>query len=372
MRVLAVSKIFPSSVEPLSAPFNRQQLAALGRLCDVEVLATVPWFPLRGRSLPPRREIFDGRPLEHPRTLYVPGLPSASAALYAASLLPSLLARRTRFDVLLAAWAYPDGAAAIALGRLLGVPVVVKAHGSDLNVVAKMPGPRAQLRVLLPRAARVVAVSRALADEAVALGVDHGRVRVVGNGVDGDLFFPRDRAACRRELGLSSERRVVYVGRLQREKGLFELVDAVAEQSSLRLSLVGDGPARQDLAARAAQLGGRVTLEGAQPLARVPVWMGAADVVTLPSWNEGTPNVLLEAIACGRPVVATRVGGIPDVVSTTSLGELVPPRDAKSLGAALTRVAAATHDAQAIATAGRRGWDDSAKNLLTVLEEARA
>src|SRR5437868_2536109 len=120
MRVLVVTKIFPNAVEPLSAPFNRQQLAALGRRCDVEVLAAIPWFPaagILGRWSPagklggvPRTDRIDGLSVAHPRVLYLPRYGHAlSAGLYAASMLPAILRRRGRFDVLLGSWAYPDG-----------------------------------------------------------------------------------------------------------------------------------------------------------------------------------------------------------------------------------------------------------------------
>lgn len=384
MRVLIVTKIFPSGQEPLSSPFNRQQFAALARRCDVEVLGTIPWFPgaklvsrwsLAGRQTEvPRVEVIDGVPVAHPRFLFVPRIGHDwSAALYTASLIPAALRRRGRVDVVLGSWAYPDGVAAVRLARLLGVPSVVKVHGSDLNVVAKLPGPRAILMRELPRASRVVAVSRALGDEAVGLGVSPTRVTVVANGVDSALFHPRDRAVCRRVLGLGDGKRVVYVGRLEPSKGVVDLLDAFSRESlaGIHLSLVGDGSARAACEARAAASGGRITVHGARPLGEIPDWMGAADVVTLPSWNEGTPNVILEALACGRPVVGSSVGGIPDLLRTPVLGALISPRDPDALAVALASVVNRHHDAVRIAAEGARGgWAESAQNLLTVLEAA--
>ncbi|HUS64260.1 MAG TPA: glycosyltransferase family 4 protein [Kofleriaceae bacterium] len=387
LRVLIITKIFPNALEPLSSPFNRQQFAALGRLCDVEVLASIPWFPgagAFGKWSPagrltgvPRTDTIDGLAVKHPRFLFVPrygvGL---SGLLYAASLLPHVAAYRGRVDVVLGSWAYPDGAAAVALAALLGVPSVVKLHGSDINVVAKMPGPRRQLRLLLPRAGRVVAVSRALADEVVALGVPKERVAVVANGVDPELFHPRERAASRQALGRPADGKlIVYVGRLERQKGVLDLLDAFAElaprRPDLRLALIGDGAARGDCEAAAGRIGAQVHIAGARPLAEVPLWMGASDLVTLPSWNEGTPNVLLEALACGRPAVATRVGGIPDVIDAPELGRLVPAKDPNALAEALERVAYGTYDGGRIALAGARGgWADSAARLLGVLTDA--
>jgi glycosyltransferase involved in cell wall biosynthesis len=390
VRVLAVTKIFPNVLEPTGGPYNRQQLAALSRIPGVEVrvLATIPYGPgarlvaprsATGRlAAVPRHEHIDGLEVAHPRTLFVPRLPGVGSPLYAASLLPWVLPLRHRVDVVFAAWAHPDGAGAVLLGKLLGVPVVVKLHGSDVNVVGKMPGPRRAMQILLPRADRVVAVSRALADAVAELGVPRDRIDVILNGVDGDLFRPRDRAAARAHLGLDASRRLLlYVGRLQREKGVFDLLEAFARIApgapEVDLAFVGDGPAQAELAAAAAPLGARVRLVGAQPLATVPEWMAACDALVLPSWNEGTPNVLLEALACGRRVVATRVGGCPDVVSHPDLGALVPVRDPAALAPALLAAARAAYDPSDVARLGARGgWADSAAALHETLRHAIA
>lgn len=389
VRVLAITKIFPNAVEPLSSPFNRQQFAALGRLCELDVLASIPWFPgaaALGRwsnagrlTSVPRRERIDELDVVHPRTLYVPRVGhSVSGLLYAGSLLPEVMRRRGTVDVVLGSWAYPDGCAAVALARLLDVPAVVKLHGSDLNVVAKMPGPRAFLRRYLPRASRVVAVSRALGREAVALGVEPERVRLVYNGVDAALFHVRDRASARRELGLPVDgKQILYVGHLKETKGVVDLAHAFRAAADrapdAHLVIVGDGAARPELEAVAATLPGRVHLCGAQPLERVPAYMAACDFLCLPSWNEGTPNVLLEAVACGRRLVASNVGGIPDIITSPAIGEMVPPRDRTALADALLRNLAIPYDPAALARSEARGdWDASAAALAGVLREAIA
>ncbi len=384
LRVLAITKIFPNAAEPLSAPFNRQQFAALREHCDLEVMATIPWFPgagLAGRwsmagkvTRVPARETIAGMDVVHPRTLFVPRIAHVTwGPLYAASIAPVLLASyRGKVDVVLGSWAYPDGFAAVIAARLLGVPAVIKLHGSDINLIAKLPGPRRLLAWALPRAARVVAVSRPLADEAVALGVARDRVAVVMNGVDGELFRPRDRAAARAELGLPAGPLAVYIGNLKPEKGVLDLAaawDVAARHApDARLAIVGGGALADELAAR---VGPGVQLVGPQPFDKVPLWMAAADVIVLPSHVEGTPNVVLEALASGRRVVATAVGGVPDLITSPALGTLVPPRDPEALAGALVQALRTSYDPTEVARLGARGgWAASAAALHDVLVAA--
>jgi glycosyltransferase involved in cell wall biosynthesis len=382
VRVLAITKIFPNLAEPLSAPFNRQQFAALSRRCELEVLATIPWFPGAGLTARwssagklarvPRREQIAGIEVRHPRTLFLPRLAhGAWGPLYAASIAPALARYRGKVDVVLGSWAYPDGFAAVIAARLLGVPCVVKLHGSDINVMAKLPGPRRQIAWALSRA-RVVAVSRALADEVAALGVPRDQIAIVMNGVDPTLFHVRDRAAARRELGLPDGPLALYVGNLKPEKGVQDLAQAwervARELPDARLALVGGGPLRTALEAA---LPPRATLVGAQPLDAVPRWMAACDVLVLPSHIEGTPNAVLEALACGRRVVASAVGGVPDLITSDTLGALVPPRNPEALAAALTLALRTPYTPAAVAAQGAHGgWEASAAALHAVLVAA--
>jgi len=383
LRVLAITKIFPNSAEPLSAPFNRQQFAALATRCQLDVMGTIPWFPgagLLGKwssagklAAVPRRETIEGISVRHPRTLFVPRLAHSTwGPLYAASIAPALLPYRNKVDVVLGSWAYPDGFAAVIAARLLGVPAVVKLHGSDINLIAKLPGPRRMLAWALPRAARIVAVSRALADEVMQLGVARDRIAIVMNGVDAELFHPRDRVAARAELGLPAGPIALYVGNLKEEKGVLDLAAAWATVAralpAATLVVVGGGPATEALKAAVVGLGESVRLVGTQPLPQIPTWMAACDLLVLPSHAEGTPNVVLEALASGRRVVATTVGGIPDLVTCPELGELVPPRAPDALADAIVRALPTTYAPATVAALGARGgWDASAAALYEVL-----
>ncbi|HUS33622.1 MAG TPA: glycosyltransferase family 4 protein [Kofleriaceae bacterium] len=387
MRVLAITKIFPNAAEPLSAPFNRQQFAALRELCDLEVMATIPWFPGAGLlskwssagklASVPKRETIAGIEVTHPRTLFLPKLAHATwGPLYAASIAPILAPYRKKVDVVLGSWAYPDGFAAIVAAQLLGVPAVVKLHGSDINLIAKIPGPRRMMAWALPRAARVVAVSKPLAAEVVALGVPEDRVKVVMNGVDADLFKPGDRKAARAQLDLPQDKPLaIYVGNLKPEKGVVDLGKAwagvVKQVPDATLLVIGDGPLKGELEGVTQSLGERVRLIPRQPLERIPLYMAAADILVLPSHFEGTPNVVLEALASGRRVVATSVGGVPDLITDATLGTLVPAGDPGALGNAIATALRSPYDAEEVARKGARGgWAASASALHAVLQEA--
>jgi glycosyltransferase involved in cell wall biosynthesis len=393
MRVLAMTKLFPSAADPIAAPFNRLQLSALGRLCEVEVLATIPWFPgatrlarftESARALnAPAEETIGGLKVRHPRTLYLPKLPTAAGPLYAASMLPVIRRYRGAVDVLLAPWAYPDGWAGVVLAKLLGVPAVVKVHGSDINRVAALRGPRALMRLVLPHAAAVVAVSQPLAQATAALGVARERIAVIPNGVDAAMFHPRDRGEARAALGRGGdEQLVIYVGYLKRTKGALDLIEAFAAVSArnpkARLVLIGDGEDRDAVAAAMARVNraagaAAIAAVGPVPHDQVPVWMAASDVLALPSWAEGTPGVVVEALACGRRVVTSDVGGIPDVVTSPLVGEMVAPRDIGALGEALTRSLTTPYDPSAVAAAAHRGsWSESAGLLYELLCDVTA
>jgi glycosyltransferase involved in cell wall biosynthesis len=386
MRVAVVTKIFPSSLEPLSAPFNRQQIGELARRCDVDVLVAIPRVPFsRLLTVPkraarlaalPARERVHGVEVTYVRQLYVPRVGLAVAVpLYLASLRPHRDCLRAA-DVVLATWAYPDGCAAVLYALSLGKPCVVKVHGSDVNTVLKRPAARFIAKQVLPRAKAVVAVSRPLARELVQLGVPDARVKVVPNGVDTALFFPRDRAEMRRALGVPANARLIlFVGRLEPQKGLSELFDAFGHVRrcvpEAMLVLIGEGVSEGEARARVATLpGGVAKVLGPRPHREVAAWMGACDVLALPSWAEGTPNVVLEALASGRPAVATAVGGIPDVLVDSRAGIVVPPKDAAALADALSAALLRRWDESDVRACGPKSWRESAEALWGVLTEA--
>jgi glycosyltransferase involved in cell wall biosynthesis len=376
VRVLVLTNLFPSAWDPLRASFNRQQFDRLGARHQVEVLTAVDFRDRRAgrRGEPPA--------LLHARssdfTFWYP--PRIGRSLHGLTWYASLLAahgarlRRDPPDLLLASWAYPDAVGTAWLARRLGLPYVVKVHGSDLNVTTNYRLRRWQIGRTLRGAGAVVAVSRALAGKAAELGVAPARLHVLYNGVDPALFHPGPQAAARTQLGLAADGPLLlYVGNLKPAKGCVDLLDAfpavLARRPDARLALVGAGAARATLEQRSQALGiaDRVVLAGARGHAELPVWMRAADLLSLPSHAEGVPNVILEAMACGLPVVASRVGGIPEVLPA-SAGLMVPAHDIPALGQAL--VAALDRDWNRAAIGDHASgfrWDDNVERLDGVL-----
>jgi glycosyltransferase involved in cell wall biosynthesis len=384
MRVLAVTKIFPNRQQPGAAPYNRLQLGALDVRARVEVAATIPWLPGRGLlrrnegARIPWRDRIDSLTVTHPRVLYAPrATRSLSGAFGLASLVAQLGHRRGDFDVVLGCFGYPDGWAAVGLAKVLGVPAVIKVHGSDVNILGEDPLVRPLLASAFRRAFAVVGPSQALVDRAVELGANPTTSVMIANGTDRARFHVRDRQQCRAALGHGDDRRrwILFVGRVSQAKGAIDLVEAfdavLAGQPDCQLVMIGDG-SHLDEAKRMAR-GRPVLFAGSRLPDELPLWHGASDIHCLPSHAEGTPNVVLEALASGRRVVATAVGGIPAVIDDPLLGELVPAKQPALLAQALGRALERPADAAAISAAAPViSWPESADRLYAVLDAAIA
>ena len=354
VRVLLFTNLFPSPEDPTRGIFTWQLAQEIGELCDLTVVCPLPWFPrwplLRrfkqwyGFALVPKEYEFRGMRVHSPKYLI---LPKISEALLGVLMFLGTFAtvwrlhRQRRFDVINPMWLYPDAVAASWIGRLLGITLVPTALGCDVNLFLGERSKRGQILAMLRHSPAITAVSEGLRERMIAEGIPPERIATTPNGVDSDLFFVRDKSKSRRELGLpAGDRVIVYVGRLSEEKGLPTLIEAAGRlrkaRREFRLYMVGEGPLLESLQARAGELdlGESVRFVGRDHHHRIAVWLGACDVLCLPSLREGCPNVVLEALSSGRPVVASRVGAIPDLVSAET-GILVNARDAAKLAEAL-------------------------------------
>lgn len=390
--ILVFSTLFPSPREPGAGVFIRERMFRVGRLLPVTVVSPRPWFPLQGlarrwrphfRPPAPRLEVQQGFEVHRPRFPSIPGLlKSLDGVLMAIGSLPTLRRLRDRgaVDVIDAHFAYPDGYAAVLLGRWLGVPVTVTLRGTEVPLAAE-PGRRRRVLAAVERADRVFSVSSSLRDHLASLGADPARIRVVGNGVDVDRFRPLPRAEARRALRIPDDAPVlVSVGGLVERKGFHRVIDCLPrlreQMPGLRLLIVGgpspEGDMSQALRSQVARLGleGCVTFVGHMPPDSLRLPLCAADVFVLATANEGWANVFLEAMACGLPVVTTRVGGNAEVVSDPALGILVPLGDGERLTAALAEALTRDWDRARIrAHAETNTWESRVQVLV---EEFRA
>lgn len=378
LRIAVVTPEFPTREWPHRGRPAYQTVLQLQKYADVQVFCPLPAYPdwLRPR-FDHRGADLDYSPADVPATYFefavVPGITRPFNGLACARRLEPLL-RTFRPDVILNYWLYPAGFAAVKVGRNLGIPVIVGSIGSDLNAIGD-PVSRWLTQKTMKKAALVLTKSQQLRQQAIDMGVEPPKVHVIPNGCDPNLFFVGDRINARFRLNIpAATELIVFVGRMDRSKGIFELLDAFTKLSSvrpnLRLAYVGDGPELAVMQAKSHATNDRVCLAGACAAPDVARWLAAANLLALPSYSEGFPNVVVEALNCGRPVVATNVGGIPELVDSRC-GLLVPPRQVGALRDALNAALGSFWDEHRIANLCRRSWDQVAREVLVLCETSR-
>jgi glycosyltransferase involved in cell wall biosynthesis len=388
MKVLVFTNLYPNNVWPNHGVFIKERMTHFAKLdgCTIKVVAPVPYFPrLRvswrwkfSQVVP--MEVRDGIEVYHPKYLMIPKI---GMSLYGLMMFLSVLrtVRRIKrnfdFDLIDAHFVYPDGFAAVLLGWIFGKPVVISARGSDINLYAKFPLIRKILRYTLCKADKVIAVCQALKDAMVELGTANEKIFVIPNGVDHRKFFQLPPEDARRKVGLPAGKKVILsVGGLVPRKGFDLLIKTLGllEQileDDLYLVIIGDGPSRSDLERLIGSLGlrGRVLLAGNIPHEELYAWYSAADLFCLASDREGWPNVLLESLACGTPVIATNIWGVPEVIQSDKVGFLTE-RSEKALATAILRGVQTTWFAEEIvAYAQRHTWESAAVSVRDVFDD---
>jgi glycosyltransferase involved in cell wall biosynthesis len=379
MRILALTSSYPRFEGDPTAPFIEsitRGVAALGHNTDLVLPENSRWaHPERERGL-------RFHPCRYsPRASWTPWGFSESLErgvrirrrLYVVAPVVGVsmtrccinLAKRVPFDLVHAHWVIPNGPLGAHVAQRCGLPLVVSLHGSDVSVAQRSAWLGRAARWSFERSSAVTAPSEDLLQRARSLGAK-GTLELIPYGGDTETFEvnPRDAVAMRSTLGLTeSDVAVMGIGRFVYWKGFDDLVDAIARAResapSVRLILVGDGDLREDLERRVSRngLGGLVTFAGMAPRDDVPTYLAAADVVVVPSvhydgYVDGLPNVALEAMAAARPVIATRVGGLPQVIRDGENGLLVDERDPTALANAIVRLA---KDAKLRRTMGELG-----------------
>ncbi|HLJ58030.1 MAG TPA: glycosyltransferase family 4 protein [Chthonomonadaceae bacterium] len=370
MKTLVITNLYPSARQPTRGMYNVSMVCALARHTDVRLIAPLPWWSrLRqpAELFVAPRESATGIDACFPTYWSFPGRQSMHGEAMYRSLRARVRAIRREFpfDAILAAWAYPDAYAAGRLAAEFRCPLVTNVLGSDVNAFGSRPGIAHLVRQALGWSHSVVAVSDALKERIVALGIAPERVVVQHNGVDGAVFTLQDRLARRRSLGLPEHRKIVlYVGNWVEEKGVDVLVEAAGRLArtgsrDMLVALVGGGPREPAMRSAVERLGisDLVLFAGRKPHSEIPDWMAASDLFCLPSLREGCPNVVLESLSCGRPVVASRVGGIPELLDDEK-GIMPPPGDPDALAAAIVDTLSRDWSAEALRESVRdKSWE---------------
>lgn len=387
--VVCVSHMFPNPAALTAGTFVADPTSALLDLgVRVKVICPIPAVPFMLSYVKPkwaayyrtpRAAVVDGVPTTYVRWLSLPYLQAFadSGRLMANALFSdrSVRGELTEVALLHGHTLVPDGDCVRRLAAKLGLRYVVTVHGSDLTIY-----PFRDRRTFLVSkrvmddAAEVIFVSQYLADFAMShFTIDPRKVSVIGNGFDPKVFHqgnsPHDRSL-----------RFLYVGDLKREKGLLDLVEAIQEFKACEpelfnradFSLAGEGSDRTsiEVAIAFAQLKESVHLLGEVPHKAVADCMRASDFLVLPSWSEGLPTVIPEALACGLPVIATTVGGIPEIVCEAN-GYLVAPKTPSELARALAQAARRAWDRDVIAATSRSyTWNSLAERIDAVYKNA--
>jgi glycosyltransferase involved in cell wall biosynthesis len=384
IRLLTFTTLFPNAEQPNHGVFveNRLRHLLASGAATSTVVAPVPWFPSASLRFGewsryarvPACETRGGVRVLHPRFPAIPrvGMSLAPALLHRAMrpVLRRLLAEGPRPDLIDAHYFYPDGVAAIRLGREFGLPVAVTSRGTDVNLIPRHRGPRRMLQRAVLQADGLIAVSEAIAAALRELGAPEGRTRVLRNGVDAAMFRETARGATRAALGLAGPC-LISVGHLIERKGHHRVIEAARLLPDCSVLIVGEGPERPRLEALIARhaLGERVRLLGARPHAELPSLYSAADVLVLASTREGWANVLLEAMACGTPVVASDAWGNKEAVLSAEAGVIVSENAPAPIADGVRRVlAAGIPRALTRAYAEAFSWDATTAGQIELFE----
>lgn len=382
MKILTFSTLYPNSIKPHHGIFTETALRKVVETGKVQtvVVAPVPWFPFKQKTFGeyacfarvPLEEQRSGLRILHPRYLLLPKVGMHMAPFLMAMSAKQSIARLIRegfdFDVIDAHYFYPDGVAAIMLGRIFKKPVVISALGSDINLIPKFYLPRKMIQWAGRNASAIVTVCEALKAELARIGVRRDDITPLRNGVDLALFRPVDRKAVRAQLGIQGFT-LLSVGHLVERKGHDRVIAALPMVPGAHLVIAGGGPDEYKLRRLAwqHQVQDRVRFVGVLPQEQLRSYYGACDALVLASSREGWANVLLESMACGTPVVASNIWGTPEVVRSIDAGVLMPRNTPQGIVQGILTLRANYPDHSATrAYAERFSWAETTRGKVQI------
>ncbi len=387
LRVLVLATVYPSVAQPVHGIFVKNRMLEVAKLCHVKIVSPIPYFPMvqvlkryRFRNLVPKREVHESVEVYYPRYISIPMIlkPLDSVFMFFSFV---ILLRRLRkdfdFDLIDAHFAYPDGFGAVLAGFLFKKPVIVTIRGHDIFELPKHPVRIRQVIYALKKAKAVFSVAAYLKDGAVRLGIDPDKITVISNGVDINLFQPFDMLKARSITGLPVEKKIILsVGHLVERKGFQHIIDAIYELKKTGstedfLLVICGGSAQEgdygpELRAKAKRLEVEVVFAGAVKNTELVSWYNSCDIFCLASSKEGWPNVILEAMACGKPVITTRAGGAAEVVCRGELGIVVDKQDGKLIAKAIKKAFNTNYSVKALRSyASGQTWAHVAKKVYS-------
>lgn len=393
--MLVLAYMYPNKADCNSGAFIHEQMKSLKKLdCLINVISPIPfspkilWFNSSWKSygLVPEKDTIDEIPVQYPRYIRLPGKWFYGLSCYfmywGIRKKISLIAREFKPDLIHAHMVTPAGYIGLMLGEKLKLPLVCSLRGSDIHTYPNFGRLVRQLteKVILG-ADQLVSVSNALKIDANRIARTKKEIKRVYNGCDSHAIFYSEKARrdIRTKMGIAGNDKVlIYVGRMLKSKGVYELLAAFlnlnANYPFMRLILVGDGPERVAIN-NIIYSNNKIHLVGRIPHNEISQWLSASDIFVLPSYDEGLPNVILEAMACALPVVASRVGGIPEAVEDGQSGILVNKRDKNSLVKSIRYLLNNEELAMEMGRKGRRiieqkfSWQRSAKEMINVYKE---
>ncbi len=385
MKLLVITSVFPNNKQPALGIFVRERMFKVARHCEIKVVAPVPWFPFAGclkKNYRPRveyLEIQDSIEVYHPRFFSIPYFFKFIDGLFffLSSMVTILkLKKHFKFDIVDSHFVYPDGFGAVLIGKLFHKPVTITLRGT-IKKLLRYPLIKFQIRYALKKATKVFAVCNDLKNVAASLGIHDGKIEVIPNGIDIEKFMPVNKLEARKELGLPADKKImISVGGLVKRKGFHEVIALLPEIKKmfpdLMYLIVGERSVEGNYEPVLRKTVERLHLEkdvlfaGHQPHDKIYKWLSASDIFCLVTSNEGWANVFLEAMACGLPVVTTRVGGNEEVVSSDDYGMLFELEDKDGMADAIIKSFQKKWNREKIINyAGKNTWDIRINHLIS-------
>ncbi|AEF02278.1 group 1 family glycosyl transferase [Alteromonas naphthalenivorans] len=368
--ILFFTNLHPLPWQSTRATYNREETRHLAEHANITLLIPVPWFTwikevlINGHRGEPNMCLFPFFYIPKVLSFLHPFFMLLSVAL---SIKPLYLFFRAKNVI--ASWAYAEGVCAAVLKRIFRFKLIIECLGSDVNVLINKPIHKTQMRWAFGISDTVTTKSYALAKE-VNKHAPLAKLEVVYNGVDFDTFSLRSIPLFR-----GHSLNLLFIGSIIPTKGVFELVEGIAalkDKHSISLSIIGSGHSTALLRDKIMQLDmqASISLTGAVPHNELPQHLQNVDALLLPSYREGVPNVIMESLATGTPVVATRVGGIPEVVSSTLNGVFIEELSAEGVATAIdTLIKKDWQPAQIRQSIQKYTWENTALQLIDLLDK---